>query len=222
MFSLFKSKVSDPLANKHNVEYIDSISKLAAINSVKRVVTLEEGLLFFDENFVETIISYDDSEKTMRLRNAAFEYWFFSLRVLFYCLEEIANEYDDGNQEIFLIPVYVKIIQTSKEYLKAEIANKLWDTDNYDYGEEFDSLMKNKLSELLLKPVMPITLDIKPLSEKNSALDLTIYNAINALGAEVIDPVYQLRLITNQMDATKDFRDICKDVFKDMRRLMKR
>ena len=41
------------------------------------------------------------------------------------------------------------------------------------------------------------------------------------LGAEVSDPVYQLRLITNQMDATKDFRDICKDVFKDMRRLMK-
>ena len=50
---------------------------------------------------------------------------------------------------------------------------------------------------------------------------LLIYNAINVLGAEVSDPVYQLRLITNQMDATKDFRDICKDVFKDMRRLMK-
>lgn len=221
MFSLFKSKVSDLLANKHNVEYIDSISKLAAINSVKRVVTLEEGLLFFDKNFVETLISYDGSEKTMRQRNAAFEYWFFNLRVLFYCLEEIANEYDNGNQEIFLIPAYVKVIQTSKEYLKTEIANKLWNTDHYDYGEQFDSLMENKLSELLLKTVMPTTLDVRPLSEKNSALDLTIYNAINALGAEVIDPVYQLRLITNQMDAAKDFRDICRDVFKDMRRLMK-
>jgi len=221
MFSLFKSKVSDPLANKHNVEYIDSISKLAARNSVKRVVTIEEGLLCFDENYIETMISYDDSEKRMRLRNAAFEYWFYSLRVLFYCLEEIANEYDNGNQETFLIPVYKKIIQISKEYLKAEIANKLWDTDNYNYGEEFDYLTRNKLSELLSKSVFPTTLDVKPLSEKNSALDLTIYNAINALGAEVSDPDHQLRLITNQMDATKDFYDLCKDVFKDMRRLMK-
>ncbi len=203
MFSLFKSKVSDPLANKHIVDYIDSISKLAARNSVKRVVTLEEGLLCFDENYIEIMISYDDNEKRMRLRNAAFEYWFYSLRILFYCLEEIANEYDNGNHEIFLIPVYRKIIQISKEYLKAEIANKLWDTNNYDFGEEFDYLTRSKLSELLLRSVFPTTLDVKPLSEKNSALDLTIYNAISALGAEVNDSILQLRLITNQMDATR-------------------
>lgn len=221
MFSLFKSKVSDPLANKHIVEYIDSISKLAARNSVKRVVTLEEGLLCFDENYIEIMIYYDDNEKRMRLRNAAFEYWFYGLRILFYCLEEIANEYDNGNHEIFLIPVYRKIIQISKEYLKAEIANKLWDANNYDYGEEFDYLTRSKLSELLSRSVFPTTLDVKPLSEKNSALDLTIYNAINALGAEVKDSILQLRLITNQMDATKDFYDLCKDIFKDMRRLMK-
>ena len=218
MFSLFKSKVSDPLANKHIVDYIDSISKLAARNSVKRVVTLEEGLLCFDENYIEIMISYDDNEKRMRLRNAAFEYWFYSLRILFYCLEEIANEYDNGNHEIFLIPVYRKIIQISKEYLKAEIANKLWDTNNYDFGEEFDYLTRSKLSELLLRSVFPTTLDVKPLSEKNSALDLTIYNAISALGAEVNDSILQLRLITNQMDAT---RQSCKDIFKDMRRLLK-
>lgn len=223
MFSFFKSKSKSPLAHKANVEWVNVIAEFSVKMAIKRLKYIDEWLLVINNDYLERIIEDNTNALSAIKRNATYELWLYNLRLIYYCLEQNANEYDNGDKDVFLIPVLKEIIQLSKHYLQKEIEKEFGIKDGVDgvgYGELFDDFVLQKLMELLGLTAVPKSTTPLSINKKTSALDLAIFNTLKALGVEISNEELELRLINNQIIAASEFKDICIDAFKDMRRIM--